>query len=755
MSNVIAAGNIQLGMNANGLYAEAKRVQSQMRALRQVVKETANPKVELAQKQALLVKAFKDGQFNAGELARRVETLRAKYGEVNQGQINAAASAERLAAAQKRLAQSTEDARRAKEAQNRAMQTVMRETSNPQADMAKDFKAKEALLIQAFRQGQMNASELTRRMELLRQKYDVVNQGQVNATESANRLAAAKKRLADATDQARIKQEQHNKALVEEAIRQSRVSAATMAAVNAKQGGLRGNVINAASMAGAGNLASLASMGARAGVVAGVAMGAVESLKAASAAERANTSFAVLLGSMDKANRMVQQMRAISASSPIRLTDLQDSAKTMLAFGVTGDRIIPTLKQIGDITGGDSQRFQMLSLAFAQMSAAGRLMGQDLLQMVNAGFNPLQEISRATGLSLVDLKKRMEDGQISSQMVAEAFARATGEGGRFNGMLESQRNTLGGKWSQMLAQLQALGVTIGEGLAPVGKILIDVVGGALKVVGFLAQKLVDGLSIIGRSIYDIANGDFGFSSTNELLKSIAERNSQLEQGTSSVRKQQSAIDSLIGSQKSLTDETQKQVEASKRLYEQYDSISEANRKRIDTLQFGELEANTRERKRNGMTDIMVENLANQERMISRLEREKKLRDESIESAKKLSEEGKALSERFQSPAEKLKKEIAGLMRLLSVGAIDKRTFEMASMAAAKDMRQQKGESEGDGLVRSIQAGTQEAYKLLVSRGGNGQEKKLEDIRAVNQAILIVNRDMATSIKNIPGMEVYR
>ena len=62
---------------------------------------------------------------------------------------------------------------------------------------------------------------------------------------------------------------------------------------------------------------------------------------------------------------------------------------------------------------GNNEKFSSMTLAFAQMSAAGRLMGQDLNQMINAGFNPLQVISEKTGKSIAVLKKEMDDFQFS------------------------------------------------------------------------------------------------------------------------------------------------------------------------------------------------------------------------------------------------------------------------------------------------------------------------------------------------------
>ena len=111
---------------------------------------------------------------------------------------------------------------------------------------------------------------------------------------------------------------------------------------------------------------------------------------------------------------------------------------------------MPNLKALGDIAMGDRNKLNSLTLAFSQMTASGRLMGQDLLQMINAGFNPLSEISRKTGKSIGVLKEEMEKGKISAEMVTQAFYSATQAGGQFHGMTEKMGQTAAGKWSTLL-----------------------------------------------------------------------------------------------------------------------------------------------------------------------------------------------------------------------------------------------------------------------------------------------------------------
>jgi tape measure domain-containing protein len=175
-------------------------------------------------------------------------------------------------------------------------------------------------------------------------------------------------------------------------------------------------------------------------------------------------NFGVMMGSASDAQNLLSGLKDFAIDSPFSQGQLQQNAQTLLAFGMAGDSVIPTLKTIGDISLGNAEKMDRLSLAFAQTQAAGRLMGQDLLQMVNAGFNPLQEISRITGRSMGELKKAMEEGAISAQLVALAFKAATEEGGRFHEGIKAQEDTLKNRWNRLMENL-------GETVKPGGSII--------------------------------------------------------------------------------------------------------------------------------------------------------------------------------------------------------------------------------------------------------------------------------------------
>lgn len=173
--------------------------------------------------------------------------------------------------------------------------------------------------------------------------------------------------------------------------------------------------------------------------------------------ESLEISFETLLGSKDKANELFGAIREFAVNTPMTMNSLASGAQTLLGFGIEAEKVMPILQQIGDISMGDAQKFNSLTLAFAQASSAGKLAGQDFLQMVNAGFNPLNEMAKMTGKSISQLKKEMEEGQISTAMLESAFEHATAEGGMFHGMLEKQSqgiqgalSNLQGAWDDML-----------------------------------------------------------------------------------------------------------------------------------------------------------------------------------------------------------------------------------------------------------------------------------------------------------------
>ena len=170
----------------------------------------------------------------------------------------------------------------------------------------------------------------------------------------------------------------------------------------------------------------------------------------------------------------------------------------MLANGIKSADVMPVMKELGDISMGDAEKLGSLSLAFAQISGKGKLAGQELLQLINAGFNPLQVISEKTGESMESLQKRMEKGQIGIDDVRSAMQLATGPGGKFENMLNKVANTPYGQLEGLKGQLEQMMVKIGEVFLPIASKFMTFIAWLSDKMGPLLQPvavIMGGLAI--------------------------------------------------------------------------------------------------------------------------------------------------------------------------------------------------------------------------------------------------------------------
>lgn len=208
----------------------------------------------------------------------------------------------------------------------------------------------------------------------------------------------------------------------------------------------------------------------------------------------------LLRGDVEKAKALYTQLSDYGVKTPYDKAGLIEAQKTMMSFGLSSEFAFGKLKNIGDIAMGDVQKMQSLSLAFAQATSAGKLQGQDLMQMINAGFNPLQVISERTGESMAQLKERMSKGGISAQELAQAFEWATDKQGLFYQGAEKAGQTLSGKFNKMMDSITELALKVYEAISPVLSPLVDLaavifssIGGGI---GWLIEKFQEGNPII-------------------------------------------------------------------------------------------------------------------------------------------------------------------------------------------------------------------------------------------------------------------
>ena len=185
------------------------------------------------------------------------------------------------------------------------------------------------------------------------------------------------------------------------------------------------------------------------------------------------TNFKVMLGNEELAAAKLAELRKMAASTPFALSDLTEGTQTLLQFGVAADDTTDVLKQLGDISLGNADKLQTLVRAYGKMSSAQKVTLENVNMMIDAGFNPLNQICDATGESMSDLYKRISDGRVSFEELQYAVQAATSEGGQFyNGMLEASQ-TFSGRMSTLKDNVAALTGELTSGLfAALGDLVV-------------------------------------------------------------------------------------------------------------------------------------------------------------------------------------------------------------------------------------------------------------------------------------------
>lgn len=165
--------------------------------------------------------------------------------------------------------------------------------------------------------------------------------------------------------------------------------------------------------------------------------------------EQYQTSFEVMTGSAEKATQITQQLKQIAANTPFELPQLADTTQLLMNYGFTADDAMEKMQMLGDISQGSADKMTRIATAYGQMSSAGKVSLEDVKQMIEAGFNPLQEISKSTGESMASLYDRISDGSLSVDEITASMERSTSAGGKYFQSMDKQSQTLNGKISTL------------------------------------------------------------------------------------------------------------------------------------------------------------------------------------------------------------------------------------------------------------------------------------------------------------------
>ena len=176
--------------------------------------------------------------------------------------------------------------------------------------------------------------------------------------------------------------------------------------------------------------------------------------------QQADVAFTTMLGGAEAAKKMLQDLSDFAANTPFELTGVRQTAKQLLAYGIEAHKIIPTLKALGDVSAGLSVPIEQVAYAYGQVKSAGRLVGNDLKQFINAGVPIIQELAKNMGVAESKIKDMVSAGKIWFADVEKAFQTMSSEWGKFANLMEKQSDTMMGAWSNLQDSIDSLGEAI-------------------------------------------------------------------------------------------------------------------------------------------------------------------------------------------------------------------------------------------------------------------------------------------------------
>lgn len=227
--------------------------------------------------------------------------------------------------------------------------------------------------------------------------------------------------------------------------------------------------------------------------------------------EKLQTDIGTLLGDDAAGKQFSDYITQFAKATPYGISELSGLAKGLIQYNVSLDDTKMYMQQLGDIAMGDKQKMSSLGVVLGQVASAGKLQGQDLMQFINAGFNPLTVLSEMTGKTMAQLRDDMSQGAISFEMVSAALKKATSEGGRFYKGMEKGSKTLSGLWSTAMDNIK-------QSLADAFEKNQDKLKDFARRIGELdLSKLVDGLANVAGAVLRIG----------EVLAPIVEKMTQI------------------------------------------------------------------------------------------------------------------------------------------------------------------------------------------------------------------------------------
>lgn len=219
--------------------------------------------------------------------------------------------------------------------------------------------------------------------------------------------------------------------------------------------------------------------------------------------EKQHIALQSILGDMQNANTMFNQIKELALNSPFTFSELNRDVKQLAAYGVEYDQLYDTTKRLADMSSGLGVSFDRIALAFGQVQARGWLDGKELRQIAYAGIPLLNKLSEfyskqeGRNVSTSEIKTRISNREVSFDDVKSIFWQMTDAGGQFYNMQQILSETLLGKYNKLKDAWEIMLSDFASGQSIVGKtfkVAIEGVTGLVQALHTLAPVIVAAFS---------------------------------------------------------------------------------------------------------------------------------------------------------------------------------------------------------------------------------------------------------------------
>ncbi|MEK0369727.1 MAG: tape measure protein [Nitrosopumilus sp.] len=216
-----------------------------------------------------------------------------------------------------------------------------------------------------------------------------------------------------------------------------------------------------------------------------IGFGAIKAIKIAGEFERTGIAFETMLGSVEKGQQLLKDLDKFATKTPFSIQGVQDNAKLLLAVGIEAEKLIPTMKALGDVSAGLSVPLQRIALNYGQVRSQGKLTGRELRDFAVAGVPLIAQLAKQLGVAENAIAGMVSKGTIKFAQVEQAFIDMSSEGGRFANLMNKQNKTFLGQYNEMTENVQILARTIGQTLIPIVTPFVNLVS---RMVGVMQRN---------------------------------------------------------------------------------------------------------------------------------------------------------------------------------------------------------------------------------------------------------------------------